>query len=61
MKLLKKSVWYIFTLCSLLLFFLSYGKIIPISFIETMGFVTGALCVLLVCQTKYLEFSDWYC
>lgn len=56
MKLFDKSVWYTFAIVSLLLLYLSISKVIPVTIVETMGFISGALCVLLVVKQNIWNF-----
>lgn len=53
---MRKSTWSILTLVSLGLLVLSFCKLIPIGLTEVFGFITGAVCVLLVIEQNIWNF-----
>lgn len=56
MKVAQKWVWLILALVSILLLVASTEKLIPISPTEVFGFITGAVCVLLVVEQNIWNF-----
>ena len=55
-KVVQKWAWSILSLVSLGLQVLSFCKLIPIGLTEVFGFITGAVCVLLVIQQNIWNF-----
>ena len=56
MRLLRKWTWIVLSLASLGLLAASSWKWIPISLTEVLGFITGAVCVLLVIEQNIWNF-----